>query len=92
MQDSELAVAALASIVATAKLGAKGKNDERIQIITKVVKQYLNHKKSYTGSIFTALSRFATGAVPTDLEPSKLIKIYTANKDIGKVSKHFYVP
>lgn len=87
LEDSELAVAALASIVATNKLGAKGKNDERMQIITKVIKQYLNHQKSYTASIFTALSRFATGGVPTDLEPSKLIKIYTANKEIGKVSK-----
>lgn len=33
-QDSELAVAALASIVATAKLGVNGKTDERMQIIT----------------------------------------------------------
>lgn len=87
LKDSELAVAALASIVATAKLGAKGKNDERMQIITKVIKQYLNHKKFYTSSIFTALSRFATEGVPTDLEPGKLIKLYTANKEIGKVSK-----
>lgn len=73
LKDSELAVAALASIVATVKLGAKGKNDERVQIITKVIKQYLNHKKIYTSSIFTALSRFAIGGVPTDLEPGKLI-------------------
>lgn len=87
LKDSELAVAALASIVATSKLAAKGKNDERTQIITKVIKQYLNHKKAYTASIFTALSRYATGGVPTDLEPSKLIKIYNTNKEIGKVSK-----
>lgn len=87
LEDSELAVAALASIVANNKLGSKGKNDERTQIITKVIKQYLNHQKTYTPSVFTALSRFATGGVPTDLEPNKLIKIYTANKEIGKVSK-----
>lgn len=87
LRDSELAVAALASIVATSKLAAKGKNDERTQIITKVIKQYLNHKKAYTASIFTALSRYATGGVPTDLEPGKLIKIYNTNKEIGKVSK-----
>lgn len=64
LADSELAVAALASIVATSKLGAKGKNDERTQIITKVIKQYLNHQKAYTPSVFTALSRFATGGSP----------------------------
>lgn len=87
LKDSELAVAALASIVATSKLAAKGKNDERNQIITKVIKQYLNHKKAYTASVFTALSRVATGGVPTDMEPSKLIKIYNVNKEIGKVSK-----
>lgn len=75
MKDSELAVAALASIVATSKLGAKGKNDERNQIITKVIKRYLNHTKTYTSGVFPALSRFATGGVPTELEPSKLIKI-----------------
>lgn len=84
LKDSELAVAALASIVATSKLAAKGKNDERNQIITKVIKQFLNHKKAYTASVFTALSRFATGG---DMEPSKLIKIYNVNKEIGKVSK-----
>lgn len=87
LKDSELAVAALASIVATSKLAAKGRNGERHQIITKVIKQYLNHKKAYTASVFTALSRFATGGVPTDMEPSKLIKIYNVNKEIGKVSK-----
>lgn len=87
LRDSELAVAALASIVATAKLGAKGKHDERVQIITKVIKQYLNHKKTYTSSIFVSLSRFATGGVPTDLEPGKLIKIYSANKELNKTSK-----
>lgn len=87
LADSELAVAALASIVATSKLGAKGKNDERNQIITKVIKQYLNHQKAYTPSIFTALSRFATGGVPTDLEPNKLIKIYNINKELVQVSK-----
>lgn len=87
LNDSELAVAALASIVATSKLGAKGKHDERTQIITKVIKQYLNHQKAYEPSVFTALSRFATGGVPTDLEPNKLIKIYTVNKELVKVSK-----
>lgn len=87
LKGSELAVAALASIVATTKLGAKGKNDERIQIITKVIKQYLNHKIIYTSSVLTALSRFDTGGVPTDLEPGKLIKVYAANKEIGKTSK-----
>lgn len=87
LDDSELAVAALASIVATSKLGAKGKNEERNQIITKVIKQYLNHQKAYTPSIFTALSRFATGGVPTDLEPNKLIKIYNINKELVQVSK-----
>lgn len=37
LEQSTLTVAALASIVATQKLGAKGKADERSQIITKVI-------------------------------------------------------
>lgn len=87
LHESQLSVAALASIVATAKLGAKGKHDERIQIITKVIKQYLNHKKDHNAQMFAILSRYATGGVPTDLEPGKLIKMYAANKEIGKTSK-----
>lgn len=87
LRESQLSVAALASIVATTKLGAKGKHDERVQIITKVVKQYLNHKKQYDAQVFAILSRFATGGVPTDLEPNKLIKFYSANKEFGKTSK-----
>lgn len=53
LKDSELAVAALASIVATSKLAAKGKNDERNQIITKVIKQCVPSSKQ--GYMYTVL-------------------------------------
>lgn len=74
LQESDLSVAAVASIVATKNIAIKGKNDERAQIITKIIKQYLNVHKSYNQSIFVIVAEYATGGIPSNLEPNKLIK------------------
>lgn len=81
LADSDLSVAAVASIVATNNLAIKGKNDERAQIITKTIKQYLNVHKSYNENTFMVIAEYATGGISSNLEPNKLIKLYKDVKE-----------
>lgn len=73
LEYSELSIGAVASIVATKNLGIKGENDERAQIITKTIKEYMNVHKEYDQGTFFTVAQFATGGIPANLEPAKLI-------------------
>lgn len=81
LDESTLTTAALAAIVGTKKLGAKGKTDERDQICGKIIKQYHAAKKEWVESKFVDLCEYATGGVPKGLEPSTLIKLYNDVKN-----------
>lgn len=83
LEYSALSVVAVASIVATKNLPIKKKNEERVQIITKTIKHYLNVHKEYDQTVFLVISEFATGGIPSNLEPAKLIKMFKDVKDAG---------
>nr|QMP82295.1 nucleocapsid protein [Blattodean phasma-related virus OKIAV239]DAZ90401.1 TPA_asm: nucleocapsid protein [Supella longipalpa bunya-like virus] len=73
LDDSDTAVAAIASIVATSNMKDEA---QRESIINKNVKQYLNMKKTFSVENFDIYAEYAHGGVPEGLRAKALIDLF----------------
>lgn len=65
LNDSTVAIAAVAAIMSTSGLRTKNKHAEANSIVTKTIKQYLAAKKVFNEDEFVIFARYATGGLPT---------------------------
>lgn len=89
LEESDVSVAALAAVVATAKLRAMNNTDEAHQIITKIVKQYLASKKEFSSTRYGILAQYATGGVPQELSARNLIEMFKGSQATVKTKHSF---
>nr|UHK03197.1 MAG: putative nucleoprotein [Hangzhou phenuivirus 3] len=81
LPDSRAHIAAVAAICATKNMK---RMEDRVSIIGKIVKQYLNMKKPLDINKFKIYAAFAHGGVPAEFQPENLIKIAdTSNKEMN---------